>query len=54
MNADGGRGVSADVAAGATVPAFGWVLAGLWGVAVVGLLLGILVLVVAVRGARRD
>ena len=53
MNADGGRGVSADVAAGATVPAFGWVLAGLWGVAVVGLLLGILVLVVAVRGARR-
>ncbi|MDX6325057.1 MAG: hypothetical protein QOK15_1411 [Nocardioidaceae bacterium] len=54
MNADGSSGVRADVAAGATVPAIGWVVGGLWIAVGVGLLLGIVVLIVAVRGATRQ
>ena len=49
MNADGSRGVSADVAAGATVPAFGWVVTGVLVAAGVGLLLAVLVIVLAAR-----
>jgi hypothetical protein len=53
MNADGSAGINTDVAIGATVPAFGWVLAALWGGVVVCLVLGAVLLVVAIAGATR-
>ncbi len=49
MNADGSRGVSADVAAGATVPVLTWVYAGLFVAAGLGVLVGGTILLLAVR-----
>ncbi len=49
MNADGSRGVSADVATGATVPGIAWVYGGLYLGAVVTLLLGAVLLLAARR-----
>jgi len=49
MNADGSRGVSADLAAGATVPAFGWVVTAVLVTAGVGLILALVVIVLAAR-----
>jgi hypothetical protein len=54
MNADGSAGVRADISAGATVPALGWVTAALFVAAFVGLLLGlVLVVVPAVKVSRQ-
>ena len=49
MNADGSRGVSADLAAGATVPALGWVVAFTLSVAAVLLVVALVLLVAGVR-----
>lgn len=49
MNADGSRGVSADLAAGATVPAFGWVVTGILVTAAVGLVISLTMIVLAAR-----
>lgn len=49
MNADGSRGVSADLAAGATVPAFGWVVAGILVTAGVGVIISLTMIVLAAR-----
>ena len=54
MNADGSAGVDTDVAVGATVPAFGWVLAGLWTAAALSLVVGVVILAIAVAGATRE
>jgi len=53
MNADGSPGVDVDVAVGATVPALGWLVGILLGLAAVGLVVSILVLTLVVRGATR-
>jgi hypothetical protein len=52
MNADGSRGVTADAKAGATVPALDWIVPTLLVTAAVGLALGILLLVLALRSGR--
>jgi hypothetical protein len=49
MNADGSAGVSAEMTAGATVPALGWVVAAMLVIAGLGLLLAIVLMVVALR-----
>ena len=54
MNADGSSGIDTDVAVGATVPAFGWVLAGLWTAAALSLVLGVVILAIAIVGATRS
>ena len=46
MNADASAGVGADISAGATVPVLGWVIAGLFVTAGVGLLVGLVLVVV--------
>ena len=51
MNADGTRGVSADLAAGATVPALDWLVPTLLAAAAVGLVVAIVLFVVAFRRA---
>ena len=53
MNADGSAGVTADVAVGASLPWLGWAAVALLVGAGIGLLLSVLMLVAAVRGARR-
>ena len=54
MNADASGGVQADISAGATVPALGWVTAALFVAASVGLVLGlVLVVVPAVKVSRQ-
>jgi len=53
MNADGSAGVTADVAVGASLPWLGWAAVGLLAGAGLGLLVSVLMLVAAVRGARR-
>ena len=52
MNADGARGITADVAAGATVPAIGWLAPTLLVVAGVGLLVAALFIALALRPQR--
>ena len=52
MNADGSQDVSADVAAGASVPALGWLVGTLLVLAGTGLLAGTILLVVALRQPR--
>jgi hypothetical protein len=52
MNADGSAGVAADVAVGASLPWLGWAAVGLLAGAGIGLVLSVLMLVGAVRGAR--
>jgi hypothetical protein len=52
MNADGSRGVSADVATGATVPAIKWVYVGLLVGAGILLVIGVLMLLATVRRPR--
>ena len=49
MNADGSRGVSADVAAGATVPAFGWVVALTLSMAVATFVVAVILMIVGLR-----
>lgn len=49
MNADSTRGVSADVAAGATLPALDWLVPVLFAVAGLGMVVGIVLMVVALR-----
>ena len=49
MNADGSRGVAADVAVGATVPGLGGVLVGLFVVGGVLMVVSIVVLVLSIR-----
>jgi hypothetical protein len=49
VNADGSRGVNADVAAGATVPALGWLAPTLLAAAALGLVIAILLFVAAFR-----
>ena len=49
MNTDGSTDVEADVAAGATVPGLGWVVAGLLVAGLVGLLVGAVVLFAGLR-----
>jgi hypothetical protein len=53
MNADGSAGVTADVAVGASLPWLGWAAVALLAGAGIGLLLSVLMMVAAVRGARR-
>jgi hypothetical protein len=52
MNADGSRGVSADVATGATVPGIEWIYGGLFAGAGVALLIGLVLLTATVRRTR--
>ena len=52
MNADGSRGVTADAKAGATVPALDWIVPTLLVTAAIGLAIGILLLVLALRSER--
>jgi hypothetical protein len=52
MNADGARGITADVAVGATVPVLDWLAPTLLVTAGVGLLLGVVMLVVALVPRR--
>jgi hypothetical protein len=52
MNADGGRGITTDAAAGATVPALDWLVPTLLVVAAVGLAGAIVLLVVALRATE--
>ncbi|GAB3260315.1 DUF4389 domain-containing protein [Nocardioides dilutus] len=52
MNADGSAGVTADVAAGAELPWLGWAAIGLLVGAGLGVLVSVLMLLAAVRGAR--
>ncbi len=54
MNADGSRRVSADVAAGATVPALDWLVPTLLVAAGLGLVVSIVLLVIALHGPRRE
>ncbi|MGD9959393.1 MAG: hypothetical protein AB7I40_21195 [Nocardioides sp.] len=49
MNADSSRGVSADVTTGATVPVIGWIYGGLFVAAGLTLVIGVVLLVVAIR-----
>lgn len=51
MNADSTRGVSADVAAGATLPALDWLVPVLFAVAGLGLAVGIVLMLVALRSS---
>jgi len=51
MNADGSRDVAVEVAAGASVPALGWLVGALLILAACGLLVAIVLLVVALRQA---
>jgi hypothetical protein len=53
MNADGSRQVSVDVAAGASVPALGWVVGTLLVLAGIGLLTATVLLVVGMRDPRQ-
>jgi hypothetical protein len=53
MNADGGRGVTAEVAAGATIPALDWLVPTLLVLAAVGLVGAIVLLVVSLHGTGR-
>ena len=53
MNADGSRGVSADLSAGATVPALGWLVAVTLVLAGLGLVIGFLLLIVALAARSR-
>nr|MCW2728601.1 transrane protein [Aeromicrobium sp.] len=53
MRTDGSRGVSADVQAGATLPILGWVVAVLLVGAGLFLLLGLALVITAVRSSRR-
>jgi hypothetical protein len=52
MNADGSRGVSADVTTGATVPGIEWIYGGLFVGAGVTLLIGLVILAATVRRTR--
>jgi hypothetical protein len=54
MNADGSRGVTADVAAGATVPALDWLVPTLLIVAGLGMIGAIVLLVVSLHGTGRS
>jgi hypothetical protein len=53
MNADGSRGVNADIAAGAEVPALWWLVTGLLVAACVGLVLAALFITLALLPRRR-
>jgi hypothetical protein len=53
LNADGSRGVVAQVEAGATVPALGWVAAFVLGVGLLVLAGGVTLIWIAARGASR-
>jgi hypothetical protein len=53
MKADAGRGVHADVAAGATLPLLGWAAPVLLVLGILGILVSALILVLVVRGASR-
>ncbi len=53
MNADGSRGVSADLSAGATVPALGWLVSTVLVLAGVGLVLAFVLMFVALRSRSR-
>ena len=53
MNPDGSRGVAADVAVGATLPAATWTAVALLVTGLVGLVVGIVVLLLAVRRRAR-
>jgi hypothetical protein len=53
MNADGSRGVSADVSAGATVPALGWLVAVTLTLAGIGLLIAFVLMFAALRSPSR-
>lgn len=53
MNANGNRGVSADVAAGATFPGVGWIVAGLLLSGAVLLAVSVALLLLALRAAAR-
>jgi hypothetical protein len=52
MNADGSAGVTADLAAGATVPALTWIVGILLSIAGTSLVVGVALLVISVRAAR--
>ena len=52
MNADGSAGVSADLAAGATVPALTWIVVILLSIAGTSLIVGVALLVVGLQAAR--
>lgn len=52
MNADGARGITADVAAGATVPAIDWLVPTLLVLAALGLLIAVLFIAFALRPHR--
>ena len=52
MNADGSAGVSADLAAGATVPALTWIVGILLSIAGTGLIVALALLVIGLRAAR--
>jgi len=54
MNADGSRGVSADLSAGATVPALGWLVAITLSLAGVGLLIALALILAALWPRRRS
>lgn len=55
MNADGTGGVAVSAALGATVPALGWIAAGIIAGGVVALVVGVLIVVLVIRevGRRR-
>ena len=54
MNADGSHGVFADVAAGVTVPGLGWIIGVLLGVAALGLIVSVALLLIAFRAGSRS
>ena len=54
MNADGGRGVEADVAAGATLPVLDWAVPVLLSVGGTGLVIALIALALVIRSAERS